>query len=98
MKKEPYTAIYFVVLILLSYLLLMFVIYPIVNDLAWILATNVMFALTFIFWALSTFRDPGYLKKSEKIEFITLVERYEPGCLCPKCHVIRTPRSRHCNI
>ena len=74
------------------------VIYPVLNKLKWIISTSIVFVITLIFWAIATFRDPGYLKKSDKIEFITLVERYEPGWLCPKCNVIRTPRSRHCNI
>jgi len=98
MKKEPYTAMYFVFLIFLSYFLLTFFIYPIVNSLYWIISTNILYALVLILWAISTFRDPGYLKSSDKIQFLTLVERFEPACLCPKCHVIRTPRSRHCNI
>lgn len=98
LRKEPYTAIYFIFLMILSYWLLMIFIYPVMNNIEWILITNFIYLNVIIFWWISTFRDPGYLRKSNKIDFITLVERYEPGCLWPKCHVIRTPRSRHCNI
>ena len=98
MRKEPYTALYFLFLIILSFWLLMLFIYPVLNDIVWIASTWTVYFLMMVFWSLSTFRDPGYLKKSDKIEFITLVERYEPGWLCPKCNVIRTPRSRHWNI
>ena len=98
MKREPYTASYFVFLILLSLFLIIFFISPVINSIRWIVVTLLSYGLTMIFWAISTFRDPGYLQKSEKISFITLVERFEAGWLWPKCHVIRTPRSRHCNI
>lgn len=43
------------------------------------MVTHVLYLFSAIFWAIATFRDPGYLKKSSKIEFITLVERFEPG-------------------
>lgn len=77
---------------------MMLFIYPVMNSLKWIATTNILYLIAFLLWAIATFRDPGYLKKSDKIEFLTLVERFEPGWLWPKCHVIRTPRSRHCNI
>jgi hypothetical protein len=79
MRKEPYTAIYFAFLILLSYVLMMFFVYPIIDELAWIIPTNVLYLTVVILWTISTFRDPGYLQKSEKIEFLTLVERFEPS-------------------
>lgn len=42
--------------------------------------------------------DPGYMKKDQDLDFMELLEFYEPNCLCPECGVIRTPRSRHCNV
>ena len=68
------------------------------NSLFWVVLMSTMLVVTVILWLFATFRDPGYLEKSEKLEFITLVERFDSACLCPKCKVIRTPRSRHCNI
>ena len=42
-------------------------------------------------------RDPGYLKP--QLEFRRILELYEDlADLCPECHLIRTPRSRHCNV
>jgi uncharacterized membrane protein YwzB len=57
----------------------MMFIYPIMNSLPWIIVTHILYILSIVLWAMSTFKDPGFLKKSEKIEFITLVEKFEPG-------------------
>jgi hypothetical protein len=27
-----------------------------------------------------------------------MLEQFESGSLCPECEVLRTPRSRHCNL
>jgi DHHC palmitoyltransferase len=43
-------------------------------------------------------KDPGYVKKDEKIDFLELLELFDPNALCPECEVIRVARSRHCNI
>ena len=40
-------------------------------------------------------KDPGYIK-NEGIEFMNLLETFEPHQLCPDCEIIRTNRSRHC--
>lgn len=79
MRKEPYTAIYFACLIGLSYILMMFFVYPIIDELSWIISTNLLYLTVIVLWSISTFRDPGYLQKSDKIEFLTLVERFEPS-------------------
>lgn len=42
-----------------------------------------------------TTTDPGYLV-NDGIEFIKLLEAFDPQQLCPECEVIRTGRSRHC--
>ena len=52
------------------------------------------FILSIVCWAM----DPGYLKKDPNLPFMTLLEQFEPNCLCPECEVIKTPRSRHCNL
>ncbi|CAI2361966.1 unnamed protein product [Moneuplotes crassus] len=98
MKKELHTAISFVVLMTLLLVVLYFYIFPFTGSIVWNCVLGALFGSSVIFWILSAFKDPGYLKKSDKLEFITLVEKLDPTCLCPKCKIIRTPRSRHCTI
>jgi len=45
-------------------------------------------------------KDPGRLTNTDEhpIDFMELLKIFEPSQLCPDCKVIRTPRSRHCNI
>ena len=42
--------------------------------------------------------NPGFVDPDPVLDFIELLEQFEANCLCPECNVIRTPRSRHCNI
>jgi len=98
MRKEPHTAVCFVAFIVMSYITWYFGIFPFVESTIWLVSTNILHALSFIFWWFWAFKDPGYLKPSDKIEFITLAEKFEAGWLWPTWHIIRTPRSRHCNI
>lgn len=60
--------------------------------------THVMFFLSMITFLFCWMKDPGYLKKDPDIDFSKLIERFDPNHLCPECEVIRTERSRHCNI
>lgn len=54
--------------------------------------------LLFISFALAALTDPGYLKRDPTLDFQELLNTCDPYNLCPDCKVIRTPRSRHCNI
>lgn len=42
-------------------------------------------------------RDPGHIR-NDRIDFMKLLEAFEPQSLCPECNVIRSGRSRHCII
>lgn len=57
-----------------------------------------MSGITFIFFLFSWLRNPGYVKKSKKLEFIQLLRAFDPILLCPVCEVFKTKRSRHCNF
>jgi len=57
-----------------------------------------LFILSMILWVVAWLRDPGYLERDNSLEFMYLLETFEANCLCPDCKLIRTPRSRHCNI
>jgi hypothetical protein len=43
-------------------------------------------------------KDPGYLKKSNDINFMQMLEQFDPVLLCPDCEIVRTDRSRHCSV
>lgn len=51
-----------------------------------------------IFFSLAAFKDPGYIKRHERIDFQDVLDQTNPLNLCPDCKIVRTPRSRHCNI
>lgn len=59
---------------------------------------HLTFWITIIFFSLSWLRDPGYINKKQDSNFLSIIEHYDPNSLCPECEVIRTDRSRHCNI
>jgi hypothetical protein len=84
-EKEPWTAVQFIFMVVVSFLVLVLEIFPVVNSIWWISALSFTMLLSLIFWAKSTFTDPGYLMKSPKLEFLTLVERFDSSCVCPKC-------------
>lgn len=64
----------------------------------WFAVDSILFALTFIFFSMSAFKNPGYLSRHEKIPFLNMLKNFDPVLLCPDCEVIRTNRSRHCSI
>ena len=57
-----------------------------------------LFTLSMLLSIICWLMDPGYIRKDPDFDFMELLELFEPNCLCPECEVIRTPRSRHCNI
>ncbi len=54
--------------------------------------------MTFILFMISSFKDPGYLKRPERVSFLSMLKNFDPVLLCPDCEIIRTSRSRHCSI
>lgn len=73
-------------------------IYPIIEWKALHILTNFFFVASLVLWLCAWFKNPGHLERDEGFDFLELLEVFEPNCLCPDCEVIRTPRSRHCNI
>ena len=76
----------------------MIFVYPYINADGWfpILATLFMGAM--IFFCLTVWVKPGYMKGTSKIPFVRLVEHFEANLLCPHCEVLCTADSRHCYI
>lgn len=62
------------------------------------LFTHTFFTLAFILFLFCWLKDPGIMKKDKSMDFLNILETFDPNQLCPECEIIRTPRSRHCNI
>jgi hypothetical protein len=62
------------------------------------ITTSILFFGSLVLWVASWVKNPGQLEREASFDFLDLLEVFEPNCLCPDCEVIRTPRSRHCNI
>jgi len=57
-----------------------------------------LFIISMLLSIICCCKDPGRLVSDPSLDFIELLEQFEANCLCPECFVIRTPRSRHCNL
>jgi palmitoyltransferase len=69
----------------------------ILSDLkAWAFTASALTSL--ILFLICWLKDPGFVYRDPSIEFLQLLELFDPNSLCPECEVIRVPRSRHCNI
>lgn len=84
----------------LTYPLMYIYLYPIFGDGKGFIKylTSVLFFSSMMLWLGAWLKNPGTLEKNERFDFLNLLESFEPNCLCPECEVIRTPRSRHCNV
>lgn len=98
-QKSPKQAILYLFMMILSYLV--FNLYSVsrieISKFSYFIS-HISFVLAIIFFLLSWLMNPGVIKKDPKINFYTLIETFDPNHLCPDCEVIRTYRSRHCNI
>jgi palmitoyltransferase ZDHHC13/17 len=54
--------------------------------------------LTMLFWFITMNTDAGVMRRPKDIDFLKLMQSVDPLYLCPECEVIRTPRSKHCNV
>lgn len=93
---------------IIFYFLIMMICYPLIHIYLYpqidaedtylkVVCTFLFFGSMFL-WVAAWLKDPGYLHRDDSLQFIQLLEDFEPNCICPDCKVIRTPRSRHCNI
>lgn len=97
-KKSHSTLILLLILMTVSYFTTACIIFPKFEDDTIKSSILTCFGLGMFFMMLSWLMDPGFLKPEKDFIFMSLLEQFEPNCLCPDCEVIRTPRSRHCNI
>ncbi|CDW85828.1 dhhc zinc finger domain containing protein [Stylonychia lemnae] len=93
------TLIFYFMIMLISFLLIIFFIFPTLDDSHNALKYSVisLFGLTMLLWLFAWLLDPGFQQKDKNLDFNMLLDNFEANCLCPECEVIRTPRSRHCN-
>jgi palmitoyltransferase len=98
--RSPKTLIFFFVLMLSSFALLWKFIFPTHSDGVFTSKNicTVMFFISMLLCMICWLKDPGYIKNDPQFEFLDLLEEFEANCLCPECSIIRTPRSRHCNL
>lgn len=97
-KKSPKTLVLFAILMLISLFLICCFVFPKFDHSTLKSSILLTFGLSALFGIMAWRFNPGYLYKDPDMEFMDLLEQFEPNCLCPECEVIRTPRSRHCNI
>lgn len=65
----------------------------------WLLnLVSTLFVACLLLCASVWLKNPGFIEKDKTLNFVTLLEQFDPSSLCPECEVIRTPRSRHCNL
>ena len=96
--KSPKTFAIFLGIMTISVLLLYFIVFSRISNYSFKLSVSISFFLSMLFCLMAWKINPGYLSKDPDLKFMDLLEEFEANCLCPECEVIRTPRSRHCNI
>ena len=72
-------------------------VFPLYNDTALLIYLISLFVATFFAHMCAMCRDPGYLEPPTNVEFMAMLEHFDPVLLCPECMVIRTDRSKHCS-
>ena len=99
-KANPSNTIVATFLILMATPMItnMLFVFPYIYADGWFPILFVLFLGSFIFFALTSRRQPGYMRGSSHIPFLRLVEKFDPNMLCPACEVICTADSRHCYI
>lgn len=61
----------------------------------WLIST---YMIALLFFILTACKDPGHVKKSEKISFLKLNQYFDPSFICPTCEILAPKESRHCYI
>ena len=101
MKKSPLIQLLFYFLMIFSFTILQISTFKVLKlwQYYWLLNTCYgLFGLSMVLSICVWQKDPGYLEKMPTFDFVTMLETFENSCICPECEVIRTPRSRHCNL
>jgi hypothetical protein len=76
MTKSLLTPAFFLSLLVISYLILILVIFPVVvpaKGPSWFIVDTIAFACTLVCFCAATFRNPGYLEKPKGISFLVRI-------------------------
>jgi len=98
LEKSFYTMKCYLGMILGSMALLMLFVMPYEGPRQFLIPLLSLFVIAQLQFAYASSRDPGYVKKSDKISFLKLNEYFETQYICPTCEVLRPQESRHCTI
>ena len=104
-KRSPWTLIVFTFFCLLMFLTNLLFVLP---NLPEGIVFYILDALHYLLWLsvalvlITTIcKNPGILKKhevDEDLDIVNLLKKFHPDDMCPRCNVLTTPRSQHCNI
>ena len=95
-KNRSANLIFYYVVFAITFTIKFLQIYTRMGSIIVTVSLCVDFLTLIIHIALAT-KNPGFIK-NDGIEFMSLLEAFDPQSLCPECKIIRTGRSRHCII
>ena len=77
------TMIAFMIILLITFVLLQVFVLPCKgpDNFKWFV--SVIYFFTFISFIISVNKDPGYVRKSNKISFLKLNQYFDPSYICP---------------
>lgn len=99
-ERNEKTAVFFIFLYLLVNAAVGLYIIPFTRNyrIEFAIAFGVMSGMLIFSFILAAVVNPGYIKRDPEIDFQELLDNTDAYNVCPDCKIIRTPRSRHCNI
>jgi hypothetical protein len=97
LEKKPTTVRSYFIIITIAMLFLYLFVMPFEGPRTFAIPLFCLLIVSNIFFILTIKRDPGYIKKSEKISFVKLNQFFQPAYICPKCEIIRSKDSNHCH-
>lgn len=80
--------VYVLMMAVFTLLICLFVV-PFVDSKALRVILLISFATANILFYFTVVKDPGYVKKSERISFLKLNKYFDPAYLCPTCEIVR---------
>ena len=99
-ERNERTVVFFIILFIVLNAISWLFILPVDENLSYGFAITFGFTdfLLLLFFSLAALTEPGYIRRDPNIDFQELIDKTDPYNLCPDCKILRTPRSRHCNI
>lgn len=98
MERNDKTVVFFLILLFLGVALNILFILPMLDSEVFAIIYGLINVLILINFTIAGVLCPGYVKPNPEYNFQALLNKLDPIYLCPECKIIRTPRSRHCNM